>query len=145
MPAADSIFACRDIREIPWEKVVAYARALQHWAEQYNLPAGGEPGLLVKSVLELREEVKWYLSFTDEEVFWGVALPRKKEEDSLQTLCTSDAFKTHCASKPAPEERAPKFLEWEKVLCPSQPVVAAREIPQLTRTPRLKVGSSQFS
>ena len=33
MPPADSIFACRDIREIPQEKVVAYARALQHWAE----------------------------------------------------------------------------------------------------------------
>ena len=43
MPPADSIFACRDIREIPREKVVAYARALQHWAEQNNLPAGGEP------------------------------------------------------------------------------------------------------
>ena len=33
----------------------------------------------------------------------------------------------------------------EKVLHPSQPVVAAREIPQMTRTPRLKVGSSQLS
>ena len=43
MLPADLIFACRDIREIPREKVVAYARALQHWAEQYNLPAGGEP------------------------------------------------------------------------------------------------------
>ena len=27
MPPADLIFACRDIREIPLEKVVAYARA----------------------------------------------------------------------------------------------------------------------
>ena len=30
MPLAESIYACRDIREIPQEKVVAYARALQH-------------------------------------------------------------------------------------------------------------------
>ena len=30
MPPANLIFACRDIREIPREKVVAYARALQH-------------------------------------------------------------------------------------------------------------------
>ena len=43
MPLAESIYACRDIREIPWEKVVAYARALQHWAEENNLPAGGGP------------------------------------------------------------------------------------------------------
>ena len=83
MLPADSIYTCRDIREIPWEKVVAYARALQHWAEQNNLPAGGEPHLLSKSVLELREEVKWYLSFTNEEVFWGVALPEKEEEERV--------------------------------------------------------------
>ena len=87
MPPAESIYACRDIREVPREKVVAYARALQHWAEQNNLPAGGEPCLLAKSVLELREEVKWYLSFTDEEVFWGLTLPEKEEEESPKTPC----------------------------------------------------------
>ena len=69
MPLADSIFASWDIREVPREKVVAYTRALQYWAEQNDLPTGGEPRLLVKSVLELSEEVKWYLTFTDEEVF----------------------------------------------------------------------------
>ena len=58
MPPANSIFACRDVREIPREKVVVYARALQHWAEQNNLPAKGDPHLLVRSVLELREEVR---------------------------------------------------------------------------------------
>ena len=59
MPPANSIFVCRDIQEIPREKVVAYARALQHWAEQNIPPATGEPHLLVRSVLELREEVRW--------------------------------------------------------------------------------------
>ena len=43
MLPVESIYACRDIREIPREKVVVYARALQHWAEQNNPPAGGEP------------------------------------------------------------------------------------------------------
>ena len=46
MPLAKSIYACRDIREIPQERVVTYARALQHWAEEINLPAGGGPCLL---------------------------------------------------------------------------------------------------
>ena len=69
MPLAKLIYACRDIPEIPQEKVVAYARALQHWAEEINLPAGGGPHLLAEGVKELREEVKWYLSFSDEEVF----------------------------------------------------------------------------
>ena len=125
--------------------MVAYARAFQHWVEQNNLLTGGEPCLLAKSILELREEVKWYLSSTDEEVFWGLALPKKEEEDSLQTLCTTNVSQAHCAPEPAPEGRAPKFLGWEKVLHPSQPVVATGEIPQLTRTPRLKVGSNQLS
>ena len=43
MLLAKSIYACRDIREIPMEKVVVYARALQHWVEQNNPPARGEP------------------------------------------------------------------------------------------------------
>ena len=71
MPLADSIFASCDIREVPWEKVVVYTRALQYWAEQNDLPTGGEPHLLAKRLLELREEVKWYLTFTNEEVFCG--------------------------------------------------------------------------
>ena len=52
MPLAESIYACRDIREIPREKVMAYARALWHWAEENNLPAGGGPCLLAESVME---------------------------------------------------------------------------------------------
>ena len=120
---------------------MAYARALQHWVEQYNLPAGGEPRLLAKSILELREEVKWYLSFTDEEVFWGVALPEKEEEDSPQTLCTvTDVSKTHCVPEPALEESAPKFLGWEKVLYLSQPVVATRRDPPTNQDPEAESG-----
>ena len=83
---AQLIYACRDNREIPQEKVVAYARALQHWAEEINLPAGGEPHSLAESVKELREEVKWYLSFSNEKVFWGVALPKKEEDQSPKTF-----------------------------------------------------------
>ena len=43
MLLADSIFASRDIRKVPREKVVAYTRALQYWAEQNDPPTGGEP------------------------------------------------------------------------------------------------------
>ena len=89
--------------------------------------------------------MKWYLSFTDEEVFLQVALPKKEEEESLQTSLAADIPEAHCVPEPAPEERAPKFLGWEKVLHPSQPVVATGEIPQLARTSRLKVGSNQLS
>ena len=52
-----------------------YAHALQYWAEKSGLPAGGQPCLLAKSVKELQEEMKCYLSFSDREVFEGVAPP----------------------------------------------------------------------
>ena len=117
MPPAQSIYACRDIREIPQKKVVAYVRALQHWVEEIDLPAGGRPHLLPKSVKELREEVKCYLSFPDEEVFQGVALPKKEDDQSLETP-PANVPKTPCATDPAMERISPKFLGWEKFCIP---------------------------
>ena len=68
------MFACQDIRELQWEKMVAYAQALQFWAEKANLPTQGQPCLLVGSVVELWEEMKCYVSFSDEDIFSGMAL-----------------------------------------------------------------------
>ena len=81
LPQPDPKFTCWDIRELQLEKTVAYAQALQFWAEKANLPTQGQPHLLAGSVLELREEIKCYISFPDEAVFSGVALP----EESLAT------------------------------------------------------------
>ena len=53
----DSIFTCQDIQEVQHEKMVAYAQALQFWAEKVDLPSKGKPCLLVRSVRELWGEV----------------------------------------------------------------------------------------
>ena len=53
LPPPNSIFACWDIWEMQWEKMVAYAQALQYWAEKTDPPAGGRPCLLAESVKEL--------------------------------------------------------------------------------------------
>ena len=79
MLQANSILASRDIREVPREKVMAYARALQYWAEQNDLPTRGKPCLLAESILKLWKEVRWYLTFNDEKVFWGVAVPEAED------------------------------------------------------------------
>ena len=68
----------------------------------------------MESVLELREEVKWYLSFTNEEVFQGVALPKKEEEESPKTLSATDIPKVHCVPESALEERAQSFWDGRK-------------------------------
>ena len=53
LPLPDSIFACWNIQEIQHEKTVAYAQALQFWAEKANPPTKDKPCLLVGSVIEL--------------------------------------------------------------------------------------------
>ena len=87
---------------------MAYARALQHWAEENNLPAGAGPHLLAESVMELREEVKWYLCFSDEEVFKGVALSEKEEDESPKTLPTNVPKAPHVPES-TPERKAQSF------------------------------------
>ena len=92
---------------------------------------------------ELREEVKWYLSFSDEEVFQGVALPKKEEDQSPETLPTN-VPKTPCAPESGTERRGPKFLGWENVLYPSRPVVAAGEISKPSKASKPRVGPIQL-
>ena len=53
---------------------MAYAKALQFWVEKANPPTEGQPCLLGGSIVEPREEMKCYVSFTDEDIFSGVAL-----------------------------------------------------------------------
>ena len=118
MLPAESIYACRDIREIPCEREVAYARDLQHWVEENNLPAGGEPQLLAEHVMELREEVKWYLSFTNE-VFQGVVLPKEEEDESPKTLSADISKAPMCHSQP-PKGGAQNFFGGRKCYtCPN--------------------------
>ena len=79
LPQPDPKFACWDIRESQLEKMVAYTQALQYWAEKADLPTQGQPCLLVGSILELRGEMECYVSFSDNAVFSGVALPEESQ------------------------------------------------------------------
>ena len=91
----DSIFACQDIWEIQHEKMVAYTQALQFWAEKVNLPTGAKPCPLAGSVIELQEEMECYLSFSNEDVFKGIALPE-------ETLIIPPKEVTPQSTKPTP-------------------------------------------
>ena len=70
----DSKFTCQDIRELQQEMMVAYVQALQFWVEKANPPTEGQPCLLVGCIVELREEMKCYVSFPDKDIFSGMAL-----------------------------------------------------------------------
>ena len=128
--------------------MVAYAKTLQFWVEKANPPTQGQPCLLAGSVVELREEMKHYVSFTDEDIFSGVALleespatqPKEATPKSAQLTQANSPVKEAIAEVnkgPTREEKPPnQFLGWEKVLHPSRQVVAARQVPPLLRSPK---------
>ena len=140
LPPPDSIFACQDIWEIQHEKTVAYAQALQFWVEKVDLPTRGQPHLLAGSTIELQKEVVCYLS-SDEDIFQGIALPEEiplipPEEvmpQSTQAAPADTPMKKATMETAAEKRPLNQFPGSEKVLHPSGPIVAAREIPPLLR------------
>ena len=128
--------------------MVAYAWALQFWVEKADLPTGGKPCLLVGSAVKLWEEMKCYISFSDNDVFSGMALPEEPPVIPPKEAMPEGTWPTP-ADPPVKEatmdiamkstvEKKPlnQFPGWDKVLHPSRPVVAAGQIPLLLRGPK---------
>ena len=103
----------------------------------------------MESVKELQEELRYYLSFSDKEVFKGVFPPEETstiptEEANPQSTGTTPVSNPEeeatvgVTREPTTERRSPIFRGWEKVLHLSQPMVAAGQIPHLSRFPRLR-------
>ena len=90
---------------------MAYAQALQFWAERANLPTHGQAHLLAGSILELREEMKCYVSFPDEAIFSGVALPEESLTTELEEATPKSAQPVHTNSPV--EEATVKITEEE--------------------------------
>ena len=88
------MFPCQDIQEEQLEKTIAYAQALQYWAEKALLPMPGQPFLLVRSVLKLREMMEGYISFSDDTILDGVALPEGFIKDQTELTISRDALPT---------------------------------------------------
>ena len=89
--------------------------------------------------------MRCYLIFSNEDVFKGIALPEETsaiqtEEDDPQNaismpVSTPEEEATVGTAKESIVEKRPpiKFLGWEKVLHPSQPIVATGQIPHLSK------------
>ena len=126
LPPLDSIFGCWDIQNIQHEKTVTYAWALQFWVKA-NLPTKDKPHLLVGSIIELQEVMSCYLSFSNEDVFKGVAPPEETSIIPPEEVTPQSAQPTPASAlvkeatmdmtvEPAVEKRPPnKFPSWEKV------------------------------
>ena len=111
---------CQDIREIWREKIIAYSHAFQYWAEKSDLPNGGQPHWLAKSVKELQEKMSCYLSFSDKEVFKGISplegmsttLVKEAEPHGIMAIpaaTSKEQAAKEASQKPAKERKCPKF------------------------------------
>ena len=63
--APDPRFPCQDYHEKQPQKTLAYAQAVQYWAERANPPHPGETCCLVRSVQELRWAMKPFTTLSD--------------------------------------------------------------------------------
>ena len=91
-------------------------------------------------MIELREEVKFYLSFMDEEVFEGVDLSEEDGDKPLaSTTSATNTLGAIVAERTLPTQKAtPAYAGWDTVLHPSWLVMAMGEVPPPTTVPREK-------
>ena len=84
---ASSCLLYQDYWLKPLQKTLAYAQALQYWAEKANLPVPSEPHHLAMSIHELRWCMRRYMAFSDHDVFEGLphGLPEAEVEETTQT------------------------------------------------------------
>ena len=122
---------------------MAYAQALQFWVEKANLPTEGQPCLLVGSLVEVREKMKYYVSFLDEAIFSGMVLLEEPLTTSrgshpqgaqpMQTDSPVEEVITKITKELTKKEQPPnQFPGWREVLHPSRQVVATRQIPPMS-------------
>ena len=124
--------------------MVAYAQALQFWVEKAYLPTQDQPHLLAGSVVELRKDMKCYVSFPDKVIFSGMALPeepsttqpKEATPESAQPMQTDSPIEEAAAKineEPSKKEQPEnKFPGWREMLHPSRPVIAAGQIPPIS-------------
>ena len=81
----------QDCQLKPLQRTLAYAQALQYWAEKANLHVPNEPHHLAMCVHELRQCMKRYMTFSDHDVFEGLMheLPGVEVEEATNLTPSS--------------------------------------------------------
>ena len=122
LPPLNQMFPCQDIREGQSQKTLAYAQALQYWAEKSNLPMPGWPCLLARCMLELRRVMEPYVAFSNDAIVEG-ATP---QESSLggQTQATIP-LKTQPAPRWGACQRAGRCTPTEEAAPAEEPTEEA--------------------
>ena len=97
--------------------------------EKSDLPTGGQPCQLAKSVKELWEKMSCYLSFSDKEVFKGITplevmlttVAKEAKPHILMAISTTTSKEQaakETQQKLVKERKCPKFPRWKKSAAP---------------------------
>ena len=111
---------------------LAYAQALQYWAEKANPLVSGEPCLLAMCIHELRWHMKRYTTFSDHDVFEGLVhgLAGAEVEEATQP----NPIKPLTADDPAVFTVAPPTMVDMSAALSTTPAMLEEELVTLVTT-----------
>ena len=124
---------CQDYHSKEPQRTLAYAQALQYWAEQANLLGPDEPCHLVMCVHELRQVIKPYMTFSDCNFFKG--LTHETFEAGAEEAMQPNPTESAPSDDPAALTTAPSALVDESATLITTPSKPAEESVTLVTTP----------
>ena len=129
LPVPSPHLPCQDYHlKEPW-RTLAYAQALQYWAEKANPLGPDEPCCLVMCVHELRQVMKLYMTFSDCDIFKG--LTHETSEAGAEEAMQPNPTESTLADDPAALMTAPSALADESATLVTTPSVPAEELVTL--------------
>ena len=133
LPVADSHLPFQDYQLKQQQRTLAYAQALQYWAERANPPVPNELHHLAMCVHELRWLMKLYMTFSDCNLFEGLThkIPEVKVEGAMQPNSIEpllvDSLTTLMTTPSAP-------ADWSATLT-TTPIIPMEELVTPVTTP----------
>ena len=129
---ADSNLPYQDCWLRPLQRTLAYAQALQYLAGKANPPVPSEPHHLAMCIHKLRWHMQRYMTFSDHDVFEGLAhgLPRAEVEEATQP----NPIEPLLADNPAVLTIAPSTLEDMSATLNTTPAILEEELVALVTT-----------
>ena len=127
----------QDVQLKSLQSILAYAQALQYWAEKANLLVPCEPCLLAMSIHELRQQMRRYTTFRDHNVFEGLAhrLPEVEVEEATK----ANPIKPLIAEGPIVSTTVPLTSESAPITLGTSPAISEEDLVTLITTPAASV------
>ena len=137
LPVPYLCLPCQDYHlKQPW-RTLAYAQAIQYWAEKANLLGPDKPHYLVMCVHELRWAMKPYTTFSNCDVFKGLTC--KTSEVGVEETVQPNPTESTLVDDPATLITRPSAVVDESATLITTPSIPAEKSVALITTPAVLV------